>query len=61
MLDFIVSAEFLKGVKVIILGLVLGGIFAFFKFEPPVPSNIYGLLGIIGIFLGWFIIKTLIS
>ncbi len=61
MLEFLTTPEFLKGVKISVLGLVLGGIFAFFKFEPPAPNNIYGVLGIAGIFLGWIFVKTLIN
>ena len=37
------------------LGVVIGGIFAIAGFKPPSPDNLAGILGIIGIFLGWVI------
>ena len=37
------------------LGVAIGGIFAIAGFKPPSPDNLAGILGIIGIFLGWAI------
>ena len=37
------------------LGIAIGGIFAIVGFKPPSPDNLAGILGIIGIFLGWAI------
>ena len=37
------------------LGIVIGSIFAIFGLKPPSPDNLAGILGIIGIFLGWAI------
>ena len=35
------------------LGLTIGAIFAFVGFKPPSPDNLAGIMGIIGIFIGW--------
>ena len=35
------------------LGVIIGGVFAIFGFKPPSPDNLTGILGIIGIFVGW--------
>ena len=37
------------------LGVAIGGIFAIAGFKPPSPDNLAGILGIIGIFIGWAI------
>ena len=37
------------------LGIAIGSIFAIIGFKPPSPDNLAGILGIIGIFLGWAI------
>ena len=35
------------------LGLIIGVVFAIFGFKPPSPDNLAGIMGIIGIFIGW--------
>ena len=35
------------------LGVGIGIIFAIFGFKPPSPDNLAGIMGIIGIFIGW--------
>ena len=35
------------------LGIAIGMIFAIFGFKPPSPDNLAGIMGIIGIFIGW--------
>ena len=35
------------------LGVAIGAIFAVVGFKPPSPDNLAGILGIIGIFVGW--------
>ena len=35
------------------LGVLVGGIFALLGFKPPSPDNLAGILGIIGIYVGW--------
>ena len=35
------------------LGILVGGIFAMLGFKPPSPDNLAGILGIIGIYVGW--------
>ena len=37
------------------LGVIVGVIFAIFGLKPPSPDNIIGIMGIVGIFLGWII------
>ena len=35
------------------LGVAIGVIFFVFGFKPPSPDNLAGIMGIIGIFIGW--------
>ena len=35
------------------LGVVIGVIFSVVGFKPPSPDNLAGIMGIIGIFIGW--------
>ena len=35
------------------LGVLIGVVFAIFGFKPPSPDNLPGIMGIIGIFIGW--------
>ena len=35
------------------LGILIGGIFAMIGFKPPSPDNLDGILGIVGIYVGW--------
>ena len=37
------------------LGVIVGVLFAIFGLKPPSPDNIVGILGVVGIFLGWAI------
>ena len=35
------------------LGVAIGIFFSVFGFKPPSPDNLAGIMGIIGIFIGW--------
>ena len=37
------------------LGAMLGAVFGFFRVMPPVPPTVAGLMGIVGVFLGWYV------
>ena len=37
------------------IGVIVGSLFAIFGLKPPSPDNIVGIMGIVGIFLGWAI------
>ena len=37
------------------LGVIVGVFFAIFGLKPPSPDNIVGIMGVVGIFLGWAI------
>jgi len=41
-----------------IVGLIIGGIFSFLKLPVPTPDKIEGVIGVIGIFIGMFLVKT---
>ena len=43
------------------LGVAIGGIFAIARFKPPSPDNLAGILGIIGIFVGWAIVGLFVK
>ena len=38
------------------LGVMIGVIFAIVGFKPPSPDNLAGIMGIIGIFIGWVVV-----
>ena len=43
------------------LGILIGGIFAMLRFKPPSPDNLAGILGIVGIYLGWILVGYFIK
>ena len=47
------KSEYLSALQSGALGLAIGAIFAFVGFKPPSPDNLAGIMGIIGIFIGW--------
>ncbi|MAJ44270.1 MAG: hypothetical protein CMF96_05940 [Candidatus Marinimicrobia bacterium] len=61
MIENIFKTDFFLTFKSFLLGGLVGAIFAFFKFKPPAPETISGLFGIIGIFLGWWVISHFLS
>tara|TARA_B100000579_G_C22556772_1_gene722394 strand:- start:546 stop:707 length:162 start_codon:yes stop_codon:yes gene_type:complete len=44
-----------------ISGLSFGGVFAFLKLPIPAPNTFSGLLGIIGLFVGYMIVQKFIG
>ena len=59
--ELFATPELISAFKAGLLGLVVGGIFAFMKFNPPSPDNLSGIFGIIGIFLGWILVNYFIN
>ena len=55
------TPELLSALKAGLLGLVVGGVFAVMKFNPPSPDNLSGIFGIIGIFLGWLSVNYFLN
>ena len=43
------------------LGIIIGSIFAIFRFKPPSPDNLSGILGIVGIYVGWVLVGYFIK
>lgn len=43
----------------LVLGMIVGGVFGIFGMQAPAPNNLKGVLGIVGIFLGWLILSGL--
>ena len=43
------------------LGMLVGGIFAIVGFKPPSPDNLSGILGIVGIYVGWVLVRHFIK
>ncbi len=41
-------------------GFAVGAVFAFFKLDVPAPTVLPGIMGILGIFLGYIVVKTLL-
>ena len=44
-----------------VLGVLIGGIFAMIGFKPPSPDNLAGILGIVGIYVGWILVGYFIK
>ena len=44
-----------------ITGLITGGIFTLFKLPIPAPSALAGVIGIIGVFVGYVLVSTFIK
>lgn len=59
--EIFTKIEIISAIKAGGLGIVIGGIFAFFHFKPPSPDNLPGIIGIIGIFLGWILVGELLK
>ena len=53
--QFINKTEFYLALQSCGLGVIVGAFFAIFGLKPPSPDNIVGIMGIVGIFLGWAI------
>ena len=49
------KSELISALQSGTLGLAIGAIFAIFGFKPPSPDNLPGIMGIIGIFVGWIV------
>ena len=45
--------ELISAIQSGVLGVAVGVVFAIFGFKPPSPDNLVGIMGIIGIFVGW--------
>jgi XapX domain-containing protein len=43
------------------IGAVVGAVFAFAKAPAPAPQNFEGVAGIVGIFIGWFILAKVVG
>ena len=59
--ELFATPELISAIKAGLLGLLVGGIFAVMKFNPPSPDNLSGIFGIIGIFLGWILVNYLLN
>ncbi|MUV36715.1 hypothetical protein JNUCC1_00519 [Lentibacillus sp. JNUCC-1] len=44
-----------------IAGILLGVVFSVFDLPIPAPPNLAGVMGIVGVFLGYALISTVIS
>ena len=53
--QFFNKTEFYLALQSCGLGVIIGAFFAIFGLKPPSPDNIVGIMGVIGIFLGWAI------
>ena len=49
------KTEFYLALQSCGLGVIIGAFFAIFGLKPPSPDNIVGIMGVVGIFLGWAI------
>jgi len=47
-------------VQALILGIIVGAVFALFKMPVPAPATFAGVLGIVGLYGGWTIVDKLL-
>lgn len=47
-------------VQALILGTVVGAVFALFKLPVPAPATLAGVLGIVGLYAGWTLVGRLL-
>jgi XapX domain-containing protein len=47
-------------VQALILGAVVGAVFALFKMPVPAPATLAGVLGIVGLYGGWTLMGKLL-
>lgn len=38
-----------------VVGALVGAVFAFARSAPPAPASLPGILGVVGIFVGWYV------
>lgn len=43
-----------------ITGMIVGAVFGYFRLPIPAPPTLSGIMGIVGIFLGYLLIKQFI-
>jgi XapX domain-containing protein len=46
--------------QALLLGTIVGAVFAVFKLPVPAPATLTGVLGIIGLFTGWSMMGRLL-
>jgi XapX domain-containing protein len=47
-------------IQALILGIIVGAVFALFKMPVPAPATFAGVLGIVGLYAGWNLIGRLL-
>jgi XapX domain-containing protein len=47
--------------RTLMLGAAIGVAFGLFRLAPPVPPTVAGVLGILGMFLGWAAVGRLLG
>ena len=47
-------------VQALILGIIVGAVFALFKMPVPAPATFAGVLGIVGLYAGWTIMERIL-
>lgn len=60
-LNFKIEAQAMIELRTFMTGIVLGMAFAVVKAEIPAPVHFAGVLGIIGVWLGYKIIATILN
>lgn len=46
--------------QALILGIIVGAVFALFKMPVPAPATFAGVLGIVGLYAGWTLVDRLL-
>ena len=47
--------------QALVLGIIVGAIFGAFKLNVPAPSTLAGIMGVVGLWLGWVAVGKLME
>ncbi|WP_255298504.1 XapX domain-containing protein [Brevibacillus dissolubilis] len=50
--------DFMEVIKSFVVGLIVGGIVTFLKLPIPAPPALAGVMGIVGVYLGFVLVSS---
>ena len=53
--ELLSKSELISALQSGALGIAVGAFFAIFGLKPPSPDNLIGIMGVVGIFIGWIV------
>ena len=59
--EILSKPEILSALQSGLLGITVGALFAVFGFKPPSPDTLAGIMGLLGIFVGWALVSYFLT